>query len=225
MPEIQEIQPLSFEERFKARVEQERQRRASIGMDVGEGWASPEWLNQLRSEMLQADAQKRSDELSDPNSKYYTDYFKKLRGTLSAQSSLNSLLGLNRAMGLSMTSSATIANEQRNALEGRITDYARQATQDFAASNIGQANSLLGLGLQNTQSMKDYYFQKEQFEASKKFDWGSLLKVGAQIGSMFLSKTDDAAIADPTKMGGGQSFINNNPTWQNKGLSNWGYGG
>lgn len=176
-----------FETRFKERVELERQRRMRAGLNVSEGWASPEWLNQLRNEMLQEETQKKSDELSDPNSKYYTDFTKKLKGILSGQSSLNSLLGLNRAMGLGMESSATIANEQRKAVEGKITDYAGQSAKELFQANLGQSNSLLGMGLQNTADLRNYYFQKEQYNDSKKFDWGGLAQTAGTIAGYLLA--------------------------------------
>ena len=210
-----------FESRFANRVEQERQRRATAGMDVGEGWASPEWLNQLRSEMLAADLQKRSDELGDPNSKYYTDYYKQLKGTLSAQSSLNSLLGLNRAMGLSMAGSATIANEQRTALEGKITDYAGTATQDFARGNIAQSNSLLGLGLQNTESLRDYYFKKQQYEDSKKFDWGSLAKTVGQFAALIPGPQQPFVMGANVALQAASSNINKNSQSSGYGTGKW----
>lgn len=215
-----------FETRFNARVEQERQRRWNAGMDVSDGWASPEWLNQLRNEMLQEEAQTRSDELSDPNSKYYTDYYKKLKGTLSAQSSLNSLLGLNKAMGLGMESSATIANEQRKAVEGRITDYAGESTKDLFQANLGASNSLLGMGLQNTADLRNYYFQKEQYNDSKKFDWGQLASTAGNIAGYALAPaTGGASIAANTAIQGGMSLLKKtpNPTQgRNTNFSNWG---
>ena len=167
----------------------------------------------------------KEKELSDPNSKYYTDYFKKLKGTLSAQSSLNSLLGLNRAMGLSMTGSATIANEQRSALEGKITDYAGQSTQSLFQNNLGASNSLLGMGLQNSQFQQGLQFQKQQYEDSQNFDWGSLLKIGGQIAGYALAPaTGGTSLMANTALQGGMSFLNKpNPQFNQGGFNNWGY--
>lgn len=218
---------LTFEQRYQAALEKERQRRLQAGI-YGSDWAnlSPEWMNQLRNEMLQQDAQTKSDELSDPNSKYYSDFTNKLKGTLSAQSSLNSLLGLNRAMGLSMSGSATIANEQRNALQGKITDYAGQASKELFQANSGQANSLLGMGLQNTADLRNYYFQKEMYNDSKKFDWGSLAStIGNIAGYALAPATGGASMLANTAIQGGMSFLKKTPNpmqGRNTSLANWG---
>src|SRR5574340_671202 len=84
------------------------------GEGSGKGWY-PIWEDsqkgaEIKSGQYGSKMEEQQALLSDPNSKYYSDYYKQLKGTLSAQSSLNSLLGLNRAMGLSMGGSATIAN-------------------------------------------------------------------------------------------------------------------
>lgn len=73
---------LPFEERYKLRIEQERQRRQSVGLDTGEGWASPQWLEQLRNEMLAEDSQRKLEDLQNPQSgsgldyKYFADILK-----------------------------------------------------------------------------------------------------------------------------------------------------
>lgn len=217
---------LSLEEKLKAKIEAERLRRINAGMDVSGDWASPEWINQVRNEILQESITQKSDELSDPNSKYYTDYYKQLKGTLSAQSSLNSLLGLNRAMGLGMESSATIANEQRNALEGKITDYAGQSTKNLFQSNLGASNSLLGMGLQNTADLRNYFFQKEQYNDSKKFDWAGLASTIGQIAGIVLAPaTGGISSIASTALSGGMSLLKKtpNPTQgRNTNLGNWG---
>ena len=156
-----------------------------------DGWF-PIWKNSLKgqeaeNQQLSNNASKRESDLTNPNSKYYTDYLTKLKGTLSAQSSLNSLLGLNRAMGLSMGGSATIANEQRNALQGKITDAAVQGTQQLWQANTGQANSLLGMQFQNNQAMLNYGLQQKMYEDSKEFDWSGLAGTIGQIGGMLLA--------------------------------------
>lgn len=172
------------------------------GEGSGQGWY-PIWANSAQgAEIKSGNIAGKIDEqqalLSDPNSKYYTDYFKKLKGTLSASTSLNSLIGLNRAMGLSMTGSATIANEQRTALEGKITDYAGQSTKDLFQSNLGASNSLLGMGLQNSQFQQGLQFQKQQYEDASKFDWGSLLGTVGNFAGYFLGKNNQTN----TKIGG-----------------------
>ncbi len=174
-------------------IEMERQRRAAAGLYTGEGWASPEWLAQLKNDVTTSTIDKREADLSNPNSKYYTDYYKQLKGTLSAQSSLNSLLGLNRAMGLSMTGSATIANEQRNALQGKITDYATQGMQTLFQNNTSGANSLLGMQLSGSQFQQQLAFNKKQYEDSQKFNWGSLLGIVGKVGGYFLGGSGGSA--------------------------------
>lgn len=155
------------------------------------GWF-PIWKNsgggqELVNQNLANQAGKREADLTNPNSKYYTDYLAKLKGTLSASSSLNSLLGLNKAMGISQAGSATLANEQRKAIEGRNADYATQATQQLWQSNTGQANSLLGMQLGNTQQMMDYYRQKQMYEDSQKFDWGQLIQPLATLAGTLIA--------------------------------------
>jgi hypothetical protein len=131
-------------------------------------------------------------------------------------------------MGLSMTGSATIANEQRNALQGKITDYVGQSTQNLFQNNLGASNSLLGMGLQNSQFQQGLQFQKQQYEDASKFDWGSLLKIGGQIAGYALAPaTGGASLVGSsllnTAIGGGKSYINSNPTFNQGGLNNWGY--
>lgn len=182
------------------------------GEGSGQGWY-PIWKTSLKG--IETTVSKTQSELSDPNSKYYTDYYKKLKGVLSAQSSLNSLLGLNRAMGLSMTGSATIANEQRKAVEGRITDYAGQSTKDLFQGNIGQANSLLGLQSQ----LWGQRFQQEQFDAAQKFDWSSFGKMAGQIAGYALAPATGGASLIPTAIGSfgslssGQQHTGTAPQW------------
>jgi len=173
------------------------------GEGSGQGWY-PIWKDSQKGAELKAEQNESKIEdqqalLSDPNSKYYTDYYKQLKGTLSAQSSLNSLLGLNRAMGLSMSGSATIANEQRKSLEGKITDYAGKSTENLFQNNIGASNSLLGMMMQNSQFQQGLQFNKSQYEDSKKFDWSSLFGVAGKVGGYFLGGSNFSN----TKVGGG----------------------
>lgn len=63
-----------FEERFKQRVEQEKQRRQRVGLNTGEGWASPSWLEQLRNEMQAEDTQRTITNLQNPESGSGLDY-------------------------------------------------------------------------------------------------------------------------------------------------------
>ncbi len=129
---------------------------------------------------------KNAKELSDPNSKYYTDFQQKLKGTLSAQSSLNSLLGLNRAMGLNMSGSATIANEQRQALEGKITDYAGQATKDLFLANTQNANSLLGTYLGNQQFNLNLGQNQSQYNQTRAdSNWNNNMYLFANFANQF----------------------------------------
>jgi hypothetical protein len=200
------------------------------GEGSGQGWY-PIWSNSQKGAELKTQAAdtKISDQqalLADPNSKYYTDYYSKLKGTLSAQSSLNSLLGLNRAMGLGMEGSATIANQQRQALQGKITDYAGQSTKDLFQANLGQSNSLLGMGLQNSQFQQGYQFQQKQYQDAQKFDWSQLASTAGNIlGYALAPATGGASIFANTAIQGGMSFLNKtpNPTQgRNTNFSNWG---
>lgn len=191
------------------------------GEGSGQGWF-PIWGNSQKGAEIKAGQaeQKISDQqaqLSDPNSKYYTDYYSKLKQTLSAQSSLNSLLGLNRAMGLGMSGSATIANEQRNALQGKITDYAGQSTKDLFQANLGASNSLLGMMLQNSQFQQGLQFQNKQYEDSQKFDWGQLgSTLGNIAGYALAPATGGASMIANTAIQGGMSFLNQGQkSWMN----------
>lgn len=102
-------------------------------------------------------------DLSDPNSKYYKDFSDKLKSTLSAGTSVQSLLAFNKSMGLGTEASATIANEQNKANLAKINDSVIQATKDLYASNTGNAinannsilNYLLGVAQMN-QNQSQY---------------------------------------------------------------------
>ena len=96
-----------------------------------------------------------ASDLTDPKSKYYKDFSDKLKGTLSAGTSVQSLLAFNKSMGLGTEASATIANEQNKANLAKINDSVIQATKDLYASNTGNAinanNSILNYLLGVTQ--------------------------------------------------------------------------
>jgi hypothetical protein len=161
------------------------------------GWY-PVWKDSLAgqeimSQQTQDTITQREKDLSDPNSKYYTDYYKQLKGTLSAASSPASFLALNRASGLGVEGSATIANSQRKTLEGKISDYATTGMQNLFQANTSGATSLLGLQQNNNQFQQSLAFNKQQYEDSKKFDWGSLLKIGGQIAGMALAPATGGA--------------------------------
>ena len=110
----------------------------------------------------------RYEELSDPNSEYYQEFRQNLMKTLSAAApTTNSLLGMARAGGLGVGSSATIANEQRKATEGRIADYAGKATTGAYLEGSGQANQILQAGLSGNLSYQQLMEQMRQFNESQ----------------------------------------------------------
>jgi len=208
------------------------------GEGSGKGWY-PIMSNTIKGAEINAQkaGQAVNDQqalLSNPNSKYYTDYYSKLKGVLSSQSSLNSLLGLNRAMGLSMSGSSTIANEQRRATEGRITDYAGQSTKDLFQANLGASNSLLGMGLQNAQYQQGYQLQQQQYQDSKKFDWGGFASTLGQIagivaapftGGTSLIASGAIATANANMNKNSQSSGYGTGNWRKDSSGNWSYGG
>lgn len=110
----------------------------------------------------------RYEELSDPNSEYYQEFRQNLMKTLSAAApTTNSLLGMARAGGLGVGSSATIANEQRKATEGRIADYAGKATTGAYLEGSGQANQILQTALSGNLSYQQLMEQMRQFNESQ----------------------------------------------------------
>ena len=134
------------------------------GEGSGQGWY-PIWRTE--SEMAALPLQKFSEELSNPNSKYYKDYSDRLKRTLSAGTSTESLLALNKGMGLGSESSALIANEQNKANIAKINDAVTNASKDLFLSNTGNALNATNSVLSNAQFNQNINFQKDMYNKQK----------------------------------------------------------
>jgi len=134
------------------------------GEGSGQGWY-PIWKTE--SEKAVDTTKQIATDLVNPNSNYYKDYQNKLKGTLSAGNSTDSLLAFNKGMGLGTESSAVLANEQYEANASKISDNAIQATKDLYLSNTGNAINANNIVTQNAQFNQNINFQKEMYNKQK----------------------------------------------------------
>lgn len=92
-------------------------------------------------------------QLSNPSSNYYQKAYSNLSNTLNAASpTVNSLLGIQMAMGGSYKGSLASANAQRRATETRNAEAAQQGTNQLYVNSQGQALN----ALQGAQSAYEY---------------------------------------------------------------------
>lgn len=131
-----------------------------------------------------------ANQLSDPNSKYYTDFSNNLKRTLSAGTSTSSLLAFNRGMGLGTESSALLANEQNKANLGKINDVVVNSTKDLFLSNTGNAinasNSMLSF-LTGMAQLNQNQSQYNQTRSDSKWNQNMILlgNLPNQIADIF----------------------------------------
>lgn len=91
--------------------------------------------------------------LSNPGSQYYSKAYSNLRDSLNASSpTVNSLLGIQMAMGGSYKGSLASANAQRRAQETRNAETAQQGINQLYVNSQGQALN----ALQGAQSAYEY---------------------------------------------------------------------
>jgi len=138
-----------------------------------EGWF-PVWYeegevntnaNQTNTPTLTTEqkAQKRADELSDPNSGYYMKIGRQIRGQLTGALSPDSLYGLTMAMGGSPTQAA----ERVKALQNKIPDMTSNLMEQYYLNASGQADSLLASIMGNNINQLQLQQNQSQYNQTR----------------------------------------------------------
>ena len=114
-------------------------------------------------------AEHQFDELVDPNSKYnmgLLDYFMKAARKMAPTE--NQLYGVNKASGVSGSSSAFLAQEQSKAAQGRATEMGTDAFSKQFLQNQGIAQGFLGMKMNADKAGLDYWLEKDKLNEEKK---------------------------------------------------------
>lgn len=116
----------------------------------------------------------------------YSDFQKNLMKTLGGQFSTNSLLSAGMGRGGSYGSSQFLANEQMKQMQGKASDYAIGATDQFYTGMQGQATSLLNLMLQDRTALYNKDTQKMLAEMNQPSFWSEFGKGLMNMGGSAL---------------------------------------
>lgn len=161
-------------------------------------------------------AENQFNELVDPSSKYnkgLLDYFMKFARKMAPTE--NQLYGVNKASGVSGSSSAYLAQEQSKAAQGRATEMGSDAFSKQFLQNQGIAQGFLGMKMNADKAGLDYWLDKDKMSEEKKMRqnemYASFLNSAAGLGGGLLGRA---------MMGGGGG----SPAGGGGGGSNYGYG-
>ena len=171
----------------------------------------------------QKDFYSQYQRLSNPSSQYYQRANQDIMGNLNASSpTINSLLGVQMAMGGSYKGSLEAAKKQRQGIETRNAETANRGTNQLYVGSQGQANQ----ALQGAQGAYEYEDSQPGF-----WDYlagpistvaGALAPgVGGLLGGFFGKKEMDYKPQDPFQpyQPPNSNFTAggfNNPTWGGK---------
>lgn len=118
----------------------------------------------------------------------YKNFQSQLMKTLGGQFSTNSLLGLNMGTGGDYGSSQFLANEKMKQLQGRISDTAVGATDQFYSGMQQQGTSLLNLMLQDRTALYNRDAQKMIAELNQPSGWDKFWGALGGLGGAAIKK-------------------------------------
>ena len=176
------------------------------GGNTSGGWRKNPWSPEMQSGawwgQLPYYMEKSFLEMKDRGSNLYTSFQNQLMKSLGGQFSTNSLLGMNLAMGGGgFGGSQFLANEKMKQMQGKASDTAVGATDQFYSGMQGQAGSMLNLMLQDRTSLWSSDTQKRLAEMGQSDIWTEMIK-GLSSGAGFaLTKSDIRAKENIKKVG------------------------